>query len=233
MKESDNEQDISGLAAPQVHREKQNRMVFCVSLSRLAQDNFLPSMTAPDTDYDTWRTEMQAVQVELDRVKVLNAPTVALNRAITRSNILNPLIRESLLPMPFHPEKWVGPYLLREEKHSSFLTRKTPVNWKRDVELIADQILRAAVASIVWWDFFGHRPVRQRWPHLDKYLDHVYVPIDKEEMKRGLALAGYSPWHAHRRLSAALDYAPDKIDRAGQPKRHCKVNNIFHNVAKK
>lgn len=94
----------------------------------------------------------------------------------------------------------------REECHARQLKRRSPQAWKCAVELIPDKIVRTRVACIVWWDYFAGRRYVDRWPHLDKYLDREFVPVQRDILSRALHAAGYSPWHATWRLNGASNY---------------------------
>lgn len=61
---------------------------------------------------------------------------------------------------------------------------------------------RAAVARIVWWDWFASRTVSNRWDHLDEYMRY---PIEGEiwtddDLKKGLVKVGYPQEEANRRI---------------------------------
>lgn len=61
---------------------------------------------------------------------------------------------------------------------------------------------RAAVARIVWWDWFASRLVGERWDHLDQYLKFPEggEPWTDEDLKSGLIKAGYPQEEAVRRV---------------------------------
>jgi len=223
---------------PEVHDKTPRNTLFYVSLTRVDSGDLSMTTAAPPTDYDTWRAEMQLVHDELERVRILNSPATAVNRAISKANIEQPdaSLRNGLNRLPFKPDKWVNPFILREEHHSRDLAKKGPKEWRAAVETIEDKGIRAAVARIVWWDFFSKRLIPNRWPHLDKYLDGDYVKLDKEILKCGLYQAGYSPWHAHQRLNATFDYSregPNGKDHGRHLRRKQIVKNPFHNCKKK
>lgn len=101
-------------------------------------------------------------------------------------------------------------YARRERVARAMLEAKRPEDWRRDVDMIDDRAVRARVAAIVWWDYFGDRPASSPWRHLNCYLNADYVKIDTDRLKQGLVVAGYTPWQAHKRLSATLDYLHTK-----------------------
>ena len=98
------------------------------------------------------------------------------------------------------------------QKAYQMLTVRLPEEWLEQVEQLrisfsAEEVdafiqnaVRERVACIVWWDFFGHRPSPQRWPHLDKWLHAPYSPVPDELVERGLVEAGYPADRAHARV---------------------------------
>lgn len=68
-----------------------------------------------------------------------------------------------------------------------------PEEWVRRIDLIQDNKVRAKVASIVWWDFFGDRPSG----HLRNFFDHCLSQwvLDDEassnDTAAGLVAVGY------------------------------------------
>ena len=209
MSEENHEPINASVDALEVHSQKANRKVYWISLTRVNPNDVPMTKPAEPASYDTWKMQMRLVKDELERIKGIHGMTL--------------------------PDKWVNPFILREEHRSRELTKRGPEEWAAHVLLIGDRVLRAAVARIVWWDFFGHRTTANRWPHLDKYLEGDHVKIDKEVLKRGLYQAGYSPWHAHRRLQATYDYNREgrESQRGHHMKRKQKVNNPFHRCPKK
>lgn len=102
---------------------------------------------------------------------------------------------------------WLNPFIAREEYHSRMLRTKSPHEWARDILVeIKDKNLRNRVACVVWWDFFAQRPIHKRWPHLDRYIDADFAPVDDDTLARGLAAVGYAPWHAVRRICPSVNY---------------------------
>jgi len=211
MSEENHEPINASVDALEVHSQKANRKVYWISLTRVNPNDVPMTKAAEPASYDTWKMQMRLVKDELERVR----PNHKLPYGI--------------------PDKWVNPFILREEHHSRKLTERGPKDWVTALENIDDIVLRTAVARIAWWDFFGHRSVAERWPHLDRYLEGDHVKIDKEVLKRGLYQAGYSPWHAHRRLQATYDYNREgrESHRGHHMKRKQKVNNPFHRCPKK
>ena len=92
------------------------------------------------------------------------------------------------------------------------LKSRMPDEWARQIKKltipylpmpafgVTDMHIRAQVACIVWWDFFGYRLVPQRWPHLDIYVNKQYVWLPREVMIEGLVILGYPQKWAEARI---------------------------------
>ena len=85
-----------------------------------------------------------------------------------------------------------------------------PAQWRAAVELIENIEVRARVAAIVWWDYFGGRTVRSRWDHLDVYLKHPFVPMKNILIEEGLIIVGYTPERARTRVAKSFDYEDEE-----------------------
>lgn len=57
---------------------------------------------------------------------------------------------------------------LSESEWATAAAARPPAAWAAAVSKIGDRALRARVANIVWWDFFGNRPASEPWTHLDE-----------------------------------------------------------------
>lgn len=79
---------------------------------------------------------------------------------------------------------------------------RTPETWRMLVDTINDDCLRRAVASIVFFDFFGGRPARDRWTHLDEYVRGWRRDDDPEPtaIEAELLRLGYPTERAHHRV---------------------------------
>lgn len=98
---------------------------------------------------------------------------------------------------------------------------RTPDEWLEVVEALPDDI-RPQVARVIWWDWFANQEVRNRWPHLDKYIrtrsaGELKLQISalwtreqladaefgrdlgKREMTEALIACGYPPIYASKR----------------------------------
>ena len=92
------------------------------------------------------------------------------------------------------------------------LKSRMPDEWARQIKRltipylpmpafgVTEMHIRTSVACIVWWDFFGGRPVPDRWPHLDIYLNKPYVRVPREVMIEGLVILGYPQKWAEARI---------------------------------
>lgn len=81
------------------------------------------------------------------------------------------------------------------------LNRRKPEEWRMVIDAIADPILRTQAACIVWWDFFAHRDVTDRWNHLDDYIK-TWRPsweINQSSLEVELLRLGFHPQMARTR----------------------------------
>ena len=83
------------------------------------------------------------------------------------------------------------------------LRHKTGEEWAADVARIDNDILRACVASIVWWDYFaGFWSASYNEHHLDKHVaayDYKAAPTSAA-LAEGLVEVGYSLTSALHRV---------------------------------
>ncbi len=98
---------------------------------------------------------------------------------------------------------------------------RTPEEWSEVVEALPNDI-RPQVARVIWWDWFANQEVKNRWPHLDKYIrtrsagelklqitaqwtreqiaDAEFGrDLGKREMTEALIACGYPPVYASKR----------------------------------
>jgi len=80
------------------------------------------------------------------------------------SGTLDPLVRARVQA----DEAW-NAVKAAEKKWSAAAKSRTPEEWRKAIDGIADKIVRIQAACIVWWDYFGSRPASDPWPHLDDY----------------------------------------------------------------
>lgn len=99
---------------------------------------------------------------------------------------------------------------IRKPKHKyqidmSQMKAVTPKEWLQRILTLPREI-RAEVAKIVWWDFFAHRLVGQRWAELDPFLAYCHTPpaLDKYALRDRLVEIGYIFEFASRRSGVKL-----------------------------
>ena len=53
----------------------------------------------------------------------------------------------------------------------------------------------------MWWDYFAHREVSNRWPHLDEYVQawNVRLLVPQSQLEAALLSIGYLPADARSR----------------------------------
>ncbi len=80
---------------------------------------------------------------------------------------------------------------------------RTPEEWKAAVDSITDAAVRTQVACVVWWDFFGHRPAKSPWPHLDELRAqwNKSIQLDSSVVRDALIQVGYPAKVAHDRAT--------------------------------
>ena len=107
----------------------------------------------------------------------------------------------------------VGRRDLRLVYKPASLAALTPGEWLARIRKLREPV-KSRVASIVWMDFFSARLARDRWPHLDRYLDKPYVKVDRNLIAAGLVAVGYDAGRAVRRV-ASKEY--EVSNRPGAP----------------
>ena len=80
------------------------------------------------------------------------------------SGTLDPLVRARIKA----DKAWSAAYTAELAWRVAAKSR-TPEEWRKAVDGIADKLVRIQTACIVWWDYFGSRPASDPWPHLDDY----------------------------------------------------------------
>lgn len=127
--------------------------------------------------------------------------------AATQDWVIEEILPEYILPQV--PLKHVLPaehadVLKRERAIQANLRARSPQEWRERIDRIPYEF-RLAIASIVWWDFFSEREVKERWDELDEYVDAFYVRSHANDaphpiIKQYLAELGYSPFEVETRL---------------------------------
>jgi hypothetical protein len=169
------------------------------ALKQLTPDGKLPPFNPlpAEPDPEQWIKEMEETQKEVERVRLLNAPTVAENRRIRARNKLN---KEKEIPprLPHKVPDWAEACLKREADVRVKLKKRKPEEWFAKIKPLTGA-LRNRIACLVWWDFFGGRPTKDRWDHLDKWVSARVIEVPTEDIESGLRAVGYSPWEARKR----------------------------------
>lgn len=90
-------------------------------------------------------------------------------------------------------------------KHNEtlFLRKITEQQWCEDILKVAERC-RAAVARVIWFDFWSNRLVSNRWAGFDQYLNvPQFDELTAEELIEGLVLCNYSRERAEDRIRRA------------------------------
>lgn len=59
---------------------------------------------------------------------------------------------------------------------TDILRERTPKEWRNLIEQVPNDT-RAYVARLIWWDWFSHRDVPNRWNELDDFLHIPYARL--------------------------------------------------------
>jgi hypothetical protein len=78
------------------------------------------------------------------------------------------------------------------------LEKLTPAEWVGRLNRVPSRA-RAAVARVIWWDFFSQRTVAERWSHLDEMIQGPDVP--GTAIRYGLKICGFTDKMANSRVS--------------------------------
>jgi hypothetical protein len=157
-----------------------------------------------DISFADWISQMEEVQAETKRVRKLNEPTIKENRKRAAENTATGKKLHKMLPLPFKMEGWAQERIERESVVKRNLAKRTPQEWEDKIRELSGAI-RNRVACLVWWDFFGGRTVKNRWPHLDKWVNAPFEETAVEDVISGLHSVGYSPWEAKKRATTEKD----------------------------
>lgn len=153
----------------------------------------------------------EAVASEFARVEHLNRFALRENSDIARRNnliakknadpdcVTMPL--EKFVHLPYREAGWAIAYRADELRNRSALGARSPGVWREMIDTL-EEPLRNRVATVIWWDFFGTRPTRTKWPHLDDIIDATWddSPTD-DEVIQGLIDMGYSVYRAWDRIA--------------------------------
>ena len=112
------------------------------------------------------------------------------------SGTLDPLVRARI-----QVDEAFNALKAAEKEWSAAAKSRTPEEWRKAIDGIADRLVRIQTACIVWWDYFGSRPASDPWSHLDDYKaawknDHN---ADATKVRKALMQIGYPERIANRR----------------------------------
>jgi len=112
------------------------------------------------------------------------------------SGTLDPLVRARIEA----DEAW-NAVKAAEKAWSAAAKGRTPEEWRKAIDGIADKLVRIQAACIVWWDYFGSRPGSDPWPHLDDYKAawKNFHNADGKKVRKALMQVGYPERIADRR----------------------------------
>jgi hypothetical protein len=80
-------------------------------------------------------------------------------------------------------------------KARAVLNARGPKQWLSAIKSIRGPSVRIQAACVVWWDYFAHREVTERWPHLDEYV-RAWKPemiFNQPRLEAALLKVGYLP----------------------------------------
>jgi hypothetical protein len=86
-----------------------------------------------------------------------------------------------------------------ELKSKHKMRDRSPEDWLLQIEELPEPV-RTRAAWIIWWDFFAHRPVVDRWPHLDHFINKKCEPVTDGDLAMALHNLGYTPYMAVARV---------------------------------
>lgn len=158
--------------------------------------------------FTEWIADMRRVMPELARVKNLNDPIIKANARVIEHNRMCLEAAERLAPgtqvqkmRPLHRvADWCQHLIDRQQAVVDGLSDKAPAQWRDDVLSLPDHV-RNPAARIIWWDWFSHQKVAQRWPQLDEFVNTTDCACSQIELITALHSCGYSPWDAYRRIA--------------------------------
>ena len=87
------------------------------------------------------------------------------------------------------------------KKKRAILNARSPEEWRSAIDVITDPSIKIQTACIVWWDYFAHRVVSNRWHHLDEYVQawNVHIHVPQSQFEAALLSIGYLPEDARSR----------------------------------
>lgn len=107
---------------------------------------------------------------------------------------------------------------------------KTPEQWANEIANlpVQNEIERAKIANIVWWDYFSERTFQNSWPHLNDLLNKCDASFDipPERIEELLMILGWSREAAHYRSFVSNG----KMDNVACSKRNTGVESCFYAI---
>ena len=87
------------------------------------------------------------------------------------------------------------------KKKRAILNASRPEEWRSAIDTITDLSAKVQATCIVWWDYFAHRVVSDRWPHLAEYVLawNVRLHVPQSQFEVALLSIGYLPEDARSR----------------------------------
>ena len=134
-------------------------------------------------------------------LRKLNASHMREYRKIVRDNasLKHQNKPQMKLPrIPYGMSKPVARFMKTESARKSKIRSLPPKEWAKRVEKLPSQ-WRIPTACIIWWDFFGHRRAKQRWPQLDSWIHEHWHPIEEMDLCEALWRCGYTEMQAYTR----------------------------------
>jgi hypothetical protein len=161
-------------------------------------------------EYQTWIAQMRRVSPEISRIAKLNRPVQRRNKQIAKANQRRLRAWDNSAPnipctrlLPLNKvAPWCQTLQDREAEILDKLREKTPWEWLADIQELPDA-LRNPVARIIWWDWFSHQKVTERWPQLDEFVNTTDCECADNQLVLALHSCGYSMWDAYRRIAHA------------------------------
>lgn len=140
-------------------------------------------------EYHDWICDMEMALAEQRKVRAGNAARRAAHqREETKAMLAWPMGGRAWKPWPRPEAAKIGAaaraIIARETAARSAMRQQPPEVWAARVRQLTGAV-RQRVGCIVWWDFFGDRPAKDPWNHLDKYIEAEFAPAPREAVALG------------------------------------------------
>lgn len=174
--------------------------------------------------------QMQELYKEFTRIKKLNAPVLKRRAEIRASNerLLKQGLTALLSPVPPIPHRMSQEHEAMQEaemQHLKMLKARKAKEWASILKQLPMPV-RGEVAWLVFYDFLGDTPVKERSSALDNYFTAEFYaemqkhkPSSTEVTEEALRRIGYSNWHAYRRARGNMETAGPDLQRYGKEKQ--------------